>query len=101
MLGSSIPIVFLPGIGACIFTALAASARAISLSRLTILLTFVPAFISTSYCVTAGPTWAATTLPSIPKSLNTVSNIGTLALIAVSFSFVLVLDGFERSVIGG
>ena len=54
--GISIPTVFLPGIGACILTSFAARARAISLFIPSILLSFVPAFISISYCVTAGPT---------------------------------------------
>ena len=74
-LGISIPIVLFPGIGACILTSFAASARAISLFILSILFTLVPAFISISYCVTVGPTCTSYTLPIIPKSLNTCSSI--------------------------
>ena len=53
--GISIPIVFLPGIGACIRTSFAAIAKAISLLIPTILLTFVPLGTIISYSVTAGP----------------------------------------------
>ena len=55
LLGSSIPIVLLPGIGACILTSLAAKLRAISFCIESNLLTFVPAFNSNSYWVTDGP----------------------------------------------
>ena len=48
-LGSSIPIVLFPGIGACILTSLAASAKAISRCILNTLLTFVPLLSSISY----------------------------------------------------
>ena len=46
--GISIPTVFLPGIGASILILLADNARAISLSKLTILLSLVPAGICIS-----------------------------------------------------
>jgi len=49
LLGSSIPIVLFPGIGACILTSLAASAKAISRCILNTLLTFVPLLSSISY----------------------------------------------------
>ena len=74
LLGSSIPTVFLPGIGACIRTSFAPKAKAISLLIPVILETLVPDFTSNSYCVTAGPIFAATTLPSIPKSIKTFSS---------------------------
>ena len=54
-LGISTPTVLFPGIGASILTSLAANASAISLLMLVIRLTLVPALISTSNCVTAGP----------------------------------------------
>ena len=54
--GISTPIVLFPGIGASIRTSFAASANAISLFMLLILLSFVPAGTTTSYCVTVGPT---------------------------------------------
>lgn len=53
--------VLLPGIGACIRTSFAASAKAISLLIPTILDTLVPLGTLTSYCVTAGPIWISTT----------------------------------------
>ena len=55
LLGISTPTVVFPGIGASIRTSLAAKARAISLDKPVILLTFVPFFIATSNCVTVGP----------------------------------------------
>ena len=48
--------------------------------KLNILLTLVPALISISYWVTAGPILIATTLPSTPKSANTCSKIPTFSL---------------------
>ena len=81
LLGSSIPTVFLPGIGACIRTSLAPNSRAISLFKAVILESLVPDFISNSYCVTEGPILAATTFPSTPKSLITFSNSVTFVLI--------------------
>ena len=49
---------------------------------------FVPAFISTSYWITVGPTCTSTTLPDILKSLNTLSNILVFsALFMTSISF--------------
>jgi len=49
LLGSSIPIVLFPGIGACILTSLAAKLSAISFCIDNSLLTLVPAFNSNSY----------------------------------------------------
>ena len=99
--GISIPIVFFPGIGACILTSFAASAKAISLFMLKILFTFVPAFISISYCVTVGPTCTSTTLPDMPKSLNTLSSILLLDdMNSVEFTFPLFLLPTNKS-IGG
>ena len=94
LFGSSIPIVLLPGIGACILTSFAARASAISLCILNTLFTFVPLLSSTSYCVTEGPTFISTTLPTMSKSLNTFSNLVTLSFITFLFSLVFTLGGF-------
>ena len=74
-LAISIPQVFLPGIGACIRTSFLAKAKLISRLILVNLDNLVPALIASSYCVQAGPTVTATTLPITPNSLRTVSNI--------------------------
>ena len=98
LFGISIPTVLLPGIGASILTSLAASARAISLLILVILLTLVPALISTSNWVTAGPSWIATTLPVIWKSLSTFSRaIRFWFKNSVVLPLVLFLTGFKIS----
>ena len=65
--GTSIPTAERPGIGASIRTSLAANAKAISLCKFTILLTFTPCAGCTSYCVTAGPILICVTLASTPK----------------------------------
>ena len=98
LFGISIPTVLLPGIGASILTSLAARARAISLLILVILLTLVPALISTSNWVTAGPSWIATTLPVIWKSFKTFSK----AILfwfknSVPLPLLLFLSGFKIS----
>ena len=91
LLGSSIPIVFLPGIGAWILTSLAANAKAISLWILSNLFTLVPAFSSSSYWVTVGPILTWTILPDISKSCSTFSNSLIFSLAASSFSLLLTL----------
>ena len=73
LLGTSIPISDLPGIGASIRTSLAASAKAMSSVKLTILLTFTPTAGWTSNFVTDGPKLALTTLASTPKLLKVCS----------------------------
>ena len=55
LLGTSIPIVPFPGIGAIILIPKAASDRAISSSRFFILEILTPAFGTISYKVTVGP----------------------------------------------
>ena len=55
LLGTSIPIADLPGIGASIRTLVAARRRAISSERLVILLILTPASGTSSYLVTEGP----------------------------------------------
>ena len=70
VLGISIPINDLPGIGASIRTSLAAKFSAISLLKFTILLTLVPGVGNIWNCVIDGPTIALTILTSIPKLLN-------------------------------
>ena len=87
-----------PGIGACIRTSLAARARAISLFILVILLTLVPEAISTSNCVTVGPSCISTTLPTIWKSANTFSK-ETLVLFknSVVLAFFPFFKGSNKS----
>ena len=72
--GISIPIVLLPGIGACILTSLLARASEISLFKPSILDTLVPCCNCNSYWTTEGPILTSTTLPIIPKSLNVCVN---------------------------
>ena len=75
LLGSSIPIVFFPGMGAWILTSLAARARAISLWMDNSLLTLVPAFNSSSYWVTVGPIFTWTIFPLISKTARICSSL--------------------------
>ena len=75
LLGSSIPIVFFPGMGAWILTSLAARARAISLWIDNSLLTLVPAFNSSSYWVTVGPIFTWTIFPLISKTARICSSL--------------------------
>ena len=99
--GISIPIVFLPGIGAWILTSLAAIARAISLLMLVIRFTLVPLGTIISYSVTAGPIWISTTFPLISKSFKTLSNISWLLLTNDSSPLFFFLGvGFNKSNLG-
>ncbi len=66
---------FFPGIGAWIRTSFLAKAKLISLLILVNLDNLVPALIASSYCVQAGPTVTATTLPVTPNSFNTSSKV--------------------------
>ena len=98
--GSSIPTVDLPGIGASIRTSFLAIAKEISRLILSSLLTFVPEFNSNSYCVTAGPSVTATTLPIIPKSRNTFSRARIFfSICSLLFTF-LALFFVKISVLG-
>ena len=101
LLGISIPIVDLPGIGASILTSLAAKAKAISLWIDSILLSLVPDLTSISYCVTVGPGFIATTLPLISKSLNTWWSTSTLWLIVSVLSLFFFLVGSFSTFISG
>ena len=101
VLGTSMPIVSLPGIGATTRTETAFRAAARSASKPAILLTRVPSSSRNSYCVTAGPTDAATTSAVMP-------NLSSLLTIAwpprVSTSLVSVASlccGSWNSSIGG
>ena len=99
--GNSIPIVFFPGIGASILTSRAANAKAISLWIDNNLLTFVPALISNSYCVTVGPILTWTIFPVISKSFNTFSNSVIFCFAFVSFSLLLTFLTVFNKLIGG
>ena len=101
LLGISIPIVDLPGIGASIRTSRAANAKAISLWIPDTLLNLVPDLTSISYWVTVGPGLIATTLPSIPKSFNTWCKTSTLWFIVSVDSLFLFLTGSFKSLISG
>ena len=96
LFGNSIPIVFLPGIGASIRTFFAAKASAISLCIDNILLTFVPAFISISNCVTVGPIFTWTTFPVISKSFNTFSK---LPIFLIVIYYIILLNYNTRNLI--
>ena len=81
VLGTSIPIKDLPGIGASIRTSRAASAKAISSDKETILLTLTPMAGWISYLVTDGPKLALTTLAWTPKLSKVRSNLAMFSLI--------------------
>ena len=86
LLGTSIPIVCLPGRGATTRTAPALRARAISLARFVIRLTLIPAASSSSNIVTTGPVSAATTRALILNSLRSCSRAAALDLTTFSWT---------------
>ena len=73
ILGTSIPIAALPGMGASIRTPGAASFKAISSAKFTTELTFTPAAGSSSKRVTEGPRVTAITLARTLKSAKVCS----------------------------
>ena len=84
LLGTSMPTVFLPGIGATIRTLGTRRAMARSSARPVILLSRRPASSSTSNWAMTGPVWISTTRMLKPKSRKVFSRI--LALRRTSFS---------------
>ena len=85
LLGTSMPIVPLPGIGAIIRTPKADRRRAISSSRLRILVIRIPSAGVISYSVMVGPTVAFISLISMPKLLSTLT-ISSLCVFISSMS---------------
>ena len=96
--GISIPTVFLPGIGAWIRTSFLASAKAISRFIPRSLESLVPCDNSSSYWITEGPTFTATTSPIIPKSLNvSTSFLELLAIATLSIAFLFFCGESNKS----
>ena len=85
VLGTSIPTVFFPGIGATIRTLGTLKAMAKSSARPVIFESLSPASSSTSYCAMTGPVSISTTRTLNPKSANVFSKI--FALRRTSFSW--------------
>ena len=100
VLGISIPINDLPGIGASIRTSLAAKFNAISLLKFTILLTFVPGVGNIWNWVIDGPTIALTILTSIPKLLKVLWRIFDFSTTS-PFVIVCFFTGLFNNVTGG
>src|SRR2546426_3013964 len=88
------PTTDLPGNGATMRRLVALSARARSLSRLTMRATFTPGAGSNSYIVTIGPGCTSVTFPSIPKLSRARVNTSDRAL---SASSVIRSSGPEKS----
>ena len=85
LFGTSMPMVPLPGIGAIIRTPRAESRRAMSSSRLRILVMRIPSAGVISYRVIVGPTVALISRMSMPKLLSTFT-ISSLCAFTSSMS---------------
>ena len=79
LLGTSIPTVCFPGIGASILIVSASRLSAISSDKLAILLTLTPSAGANSYLVIAGPTDTFSTLADTPKLYNVLLNFSAVA----------------------
>ena len=99
LFGTSTPMADLPGIGAMIRTSGVARAYAMSSPRESTRFTFVPASTSTSYIVTVGPRWAATTLAATPKVRNVRSRAAVVC--SASLPSAVVAGARRKSSSGG
>ena len=89
LLGTSMPIADLPGIGASILTALAASPKAISSCKFTIFETLTPGLGWISKRVTDGPLVTCNTFASTPKLIKVSSNLLALSKRSCLSSFFI------------